>query len=644
MSFSSLLSRFNQEQSGVPAVLRETGDAIAREAHKDRAIGILSEQLREFQMADRLRIVEERSREDELLSAMRMAGAGPWQMPDQRAIESARSSDVTARESPSSPLFNSQGAFGDIELALQSIEWRREVNFSWLEFSRWGIQQIILISRLYFVKNPMIQRGINVSALYVFGRGVSVSADQPEADVVLQAFFERNKRTLGQNALMDLERRKYYDGNLFFVFFSDAMNTGEVNVRTIDATEIQEIVCDPDDSDKPQFYLRTWTQQSFNDANAQFSNETKRAWYPALGYDPTDKPQTIGSYPVLWDNPVYHRKVGGIGKWRYGCPLVYAALDWAKAVREFLEACMTVRQALAQFAMILKTKGGQQAMQGAKQQLSTTVGPSASLWDQNPPAVMGSIFTSGMGTELTAFNTRGAGGDPDDVRQYKLMVAMVFGLPESFFGDMNTSNLATATSLDRPTELMFTAKQEEWSEDLVVISSYVLAKSARAPSGQLREASKEKEITVRECRWSRDKRGRKVYEVDQPQAGVVKIKAAFPTIIEADTPEQVKAVVDAMTLGSATGEVRGIDEKEGVRLLYAILGVQNPDELLEEQYPSSGPDEYDPLRTGEEPEAAAGTVDPNNPAPKTPAGAMREAVRRFGAALRRLEESRRTRE
>ena len=84
------------------------------------------------------------------------------------------SGGVKLRET--SPLL-SAGATGDIELALQNVEWRREINLSWLEFSRWGIQQLILISRLQYIKHPWIQRGINVAANYVFGRGVEVKAE-----------------------------------------------------------------------------------------------------------------------------------------------------------------------------------------------------------------------------------------------------------------------------------------------------------------------------------------------------------------------------------------------------------------------------------------------------------------------------------
>src|SRR5690348_3275367 len=152
----------------------------------------------------------------ELIEARQMQGAGPWLVAESRG--SAASGATAIRES--NPI-TSQGAFGDIELALQNVEWRREINLSWLEFSRWGIQQIILISRLYYIKNPIMRRLIDISSIYVFGRGVEVSSDDDGANDVITEFFERNKSTLGQIALVELEKRKYYDGNLFFAFFSD---------------------------------------------------------------------------------------------------------------------------------------------------------------------------------------------------------------------------------------------------------------------------------------------------------------------------------------------------------------------------------------------------------------------------------------
>ena len=59
----------------------------------------------------------------------------------------------------------------------------------------------------------------------------------------------------------------------------------------------------------------------------------------------------------------------------------------------------------------------------------------------------------------------------------------------------------------------------------------------------------------------------------------------------------VKAIVEAMTLDNKGGQIVGIDEKTGVKMLYRELGEEDGDELAEAQYPE---DEYDPDRTKEE--------------------------------------------
>lgn len=603
----------------LPDLIRVASAGYQREASQQQTIRTLYGALDELQALEALRIREQSEDDGELREALAMAGP-TWQMP---TVVNGPGGKVL-REA-----IDATGAYGDVELALQNAEWRREVNGSWTEFSRWGIQQIMLISRLYFIKNPMIQRGINVSAQYVFGRGVEITSTDESANQVIKDFLKRNERVLGQVALQDLDRRKYYDGNLFFALHSDPRDTGEVNIRTIDALEIQEIVSDPDDTDLPQYYRRQWVKKSFDYRSGAVSYTTITAWYPALGYDPADKPATIGSYDVMWDVPIYHRKCGGVGKWQFGVPLVYAALDWAKAQRRMLESFATIRMSLAQISMTLTTKGGQQALAGMKDQLSTTAGPNSSWLDRNPTAVDGSVFASGPGTKLEAFNTTGAGGDPSQVREFKLMVAMVFGIPESFFSDMNTSNLATATSLDRPTELGFMAKQEEWREDLAIMITYALRMSVTGPSGKLREALKARSIPVTipivEAARKRGTNNKMVYEAASDAA--IEVVVNFPTIMESDVPAQVNAIVAAYMGG------QGIDQKEAVRLLGQQVDIENNEDVLEMQYPSEGPDAYNPLRTND----SMDTEDAPNPAVQTEEA--KAAVTRLSRALKLFREA-----
>ncbi len=612
---------------------------------------------------------EQWERVSELIEARQMAGSGPWRVPEavlahtDKLIAYAseriqRGGDTQLRES--SPLL-AQGATGDIELALQNVEWRREISLSWLEFSRWGIQQIILISRLQYIKHPWIQRGINVTANYVFGRGVEVTSEDDDANEVLKEFFERNKKVIGQAALSDLHKQLQYDGQVFYCFFADEIDKGEVNIRTIDATEIFEIITDPDDTDQHWFYHRRWTAQEFNPANGKTGNVSDMsAYYPALNYNPPGGlPATINGKPVMVDNPVLMQKGGvGVGKWLFDTPKAYAALEWARNGSRMLQADLTTRLALSQIAMTLTTKGGQQALEGAKQQLGTTVGPETTLWDQNPPAVSGGTFASGPGTTLAAFDTRGAIRDPKDVAEYRNMTAIVFEIPPTFLGDMETSNLATATTLDRPTELAMNEKQERWRETLLQLATYALQASQTASSGKLRERAK---CRIVEMARDRKPNGSWVYmrEASNGQPDdQIQLKCLFPAIREGDMPANVTAIAEAMTLGNTQGQVVGIDEKEGVTLLFEQLGVTDAGDIIDKMYPAKihgkpGRPGYDPNRTKPDPPPvkppapAAAPADTNAPSPAPapapgtpPAQKTTEAVSRLLKAAMKVKEKR----
>jgi hypothetical protein len=585
----------------------------------------LEEQLREVRRLEEIGRADYLESLSELQEASQMSGVGPWVIGPEtqrqttallRAAAEAHRTGTTLKENA----ITSQGAFGDFDLALENIGWRRETSLSWLEFSRWGIQQIILICRLYYIKNPLIRRGVDVSASYVFGRGFELTSDNQQANDVLQAFLERNQRTLGQIALTELEKRKYYDGNLFFAFFADAESSGEVNIRTIDATEIQDIICNPDDSDDPYFYKRQWVETTFDLAKGTTQTNARQAYYPALDYEPEQRPEMIGGITVMWDTPVLHRKCGAIAKWHFGCPLIYPALPWAKTARRMLESIFTVKKALAQIAMTMTTKGGQQALQGAKQGLGTSVGPQNlnGAWDTQPSAQDGSIFASGPGTTLSAFKTAGAGGNPEDVRRYIHWVCICFGIPETWMADASVGTVATAMSLDRPTELGFMEKQEAWREDLTRIGKFALRTSNGAASGKLRNSLEgtAKDWNIIECARITKENGERVYEA-VPKPKTIQVKVNFPAIREGDMPANIKAIAEAMTLDNKGGQVVGIDEKVGVGMLYAELGYENYQDVLDKQYPKK----YDPDRTVEPLPAPIGKAEPDpGGEPQAPGG------------------------
>jgi hypothetical protein len=114
----------------------------------------------------------------------------------------------------------------------------------------------------------------------------------------------------------------------------------------------------------------------------------------------------------------------------------------------------------------------------------------------------------------------------------------------------------------------------------------------------------------------------------------IEVMVTFPSIREGDMGQLVDATVAAMTLG--TQSIIGIDEKAGIRKLAEIVDIEDYDEVLDEQYPETGPDKYDPVRKDEPlPAAGPGAVPTVPPQPK-PMPKVKEATRRLLEAARRV--------
>ncbi len=529
----------------------------------------------------------------EYREALAMAGGG-WQP---RILAGKVDISYTeAQRGDSLAVVHCKERIAELELALEDRGWKRQLALASTEFSRYGIQQIILISRLYFVKHPLIKRGIKVSSYYVFGRGIEISSSDEAANEVLQDFFSdpRNRAELSQIGLVAKEEGLHTDGNLFWSFHT-ALDDGQTIIRQIDALEIEEIITDPNDSAVPWFYHRRWTQVSFNPERGETTNEPMDAWYVALDYKGKLPPLIKGK--PLWKDVsgmpvrVLHLKVDGLSKWHFGCPSVYAALDWARAYRHFLEDWCTMTRQLARFSWQVETTGGQAAIASFKQTLATTLANDGQNIETNPTPVAGSAFITGPGNKLQAIKTAGATTEPEQGRRVLLMVAAAFGLPETFFGDASTGSLATAQSLDRPTELKFLERQEFWREALQKVGMTVLENSKTAPKGRLREARSK-----------------------NPTPDPITIDIKFPSILEHDITSRVTAIVDAMTLNGF--ETTGIDEKTGVGLLLEELGVEDVQTVLDAMYPEKPKGDslgYDPDRTKPEPEPEP--VDPTGAVP-----------------------------
>ena len=331
----------------------------------------------------------------------------------------------------------------ELELALEDRGWIRETTLAALEFSRYGVQQLIRICRVYGIKNPIIKRIAEICALYVFGRGIEILSDDEGANDTIQEFLDANDSEMGHTALAAKETAKQTDGALYWSLPTN--DAGDVRVIMVDPLEIMDVVTDPDDTAQPWYFKRQWQRVELDVPSGQQKIETKLCWYPSLELvmaDPAGKPKFIGDLPVNWDTPILRDSAGGSpSKWRWPVPPVYAAVDWARAYKDALEDYATVRRTLARFALMVETKGGPGAIAAYQALFSTTFADGAGTQiERNPPPVVGSAHTSGPGNKIEAFKSAGAQANPEETRRILLMACASAGMPETFFGDASTGS------------------------------------------------------------------------------------------------------------------------------------------------------------------------------------------------------------
>jgi hypothetical protein len=463
----------------------------------------------------------------------------------------------------------------ELELALEDRGWVREVTLAALEFSRLGVQQLIKICRIYAIKNPLIKRTAEICMLYVFGRGFEVRSEDDTENDCIQDFLTLNDGVLGHVAAANLETSIQTDGTLYFGCLTQL--DGTVKLIMVEPLEVMDIICRAEDKSVPRYFYRQWSQEDF-DANTGTKSVTpKKVWYPSLEETMDPKaaktiPKMMNGEPINKDMPILRVKVGSPRFWRWGLPPIYACIDWARAYKDFLEDWATVQRALARFALMVETKGGPGAIAAYNALFNTTFADAGGTQiERNPPPVMGSAHISGPGNQIQPFKTANAQTSPEQARRVLLMHCAGSGMPETFFGDASTGSLATAVSLDRPTELKFTEIQRRWTHTIKTLLEYALMCAKTSPGSKMKEA--------REANPA-------------PQPSEIYIK--FPNVIEHDILTMIQAIVDIGTGGGRNGIFAGIvDRRTIAEMLLAEIGYEKRGALLDKIY-GSGKKKYDP--------------------------------------------------
>lgn len=490
-------------------------------------------------------------------------------------------------------------SIADLERSLSEPGWIRALAQADIEFAPEALAQLRAICRLYSIKNPLIKRGLGLRSAYVWGSGVEITArangrqvGEQDVQAVINTFLTDpgNQRAVtGPEARDQLERSGLgTEGEVFIACFTLPL-TGQVSVRTIAPDEIVDVATNPDDASEPWFYRRRWTESKLDLGSGTRITQQRERWYPCIDYQPKIKRPRIGQFEVAWDAPVLHVAVNRPRGWHRGIPDAYAALDWAKAYKEFLEDWARLMKSLSRYAWKATTKGS--AASQVKAKIAAAPGTSTVT---GGPLAAGATAILSPEAALEAINKSGATIDAESGRPLAMMVASALGVPVTMLlaDPGQTGARATAETLDQPTELEMTQRRDLWGAVYQRLIRHVIASSTRAPQGALNG------------KVSLDPYGQETVILAGDTDQTVDI--VWPDLDDTDVGVLVKAITEAAATGVMPPE-------EVLRLLLATLGVRNVDALVEAMLDDQGNFEWPnppPMRAG------GGNFggDPNNPA------------------------------
>ena len=327
------------------------------------------------------------------------------------------------------------------------------------------------------ISDPIIKRGVNLRAAYIWGAGVQISVrDEPgtgqDVNAVVQAFLAdpRNQATFSTTtAKTKLERRLATSGEVFACLPTDH-TTGRVRFRVLPEAEISHIVTDPEDADTPWLYLRDYTS----------GTEQHHVAYPDIAYSPQGKPDACEyggvEYPIRWDAPVRAIIVNEVrGR---GVGDVFAAMQWAQSYKRFLESWARLTESLSKFAWRYSTRGDKTAAAAAQLQGALAAANSN-------PAGLGVALDPN--SHLEAISKSGATINSESGRPLAAMAGAALDLPvTTLLGDPGmTGARAVASDVTESSWALFDLRRDMWASAIRDICGYVIDQAIIAPAGML---------------------------------------------------------------------------------------------------------------------------------------------------------------
>lgn len=249
---------------------------------------------------------------------------------------------------------------------------------------------------------------------------------------------------------------------------------------------------------------------------------------------------------------------------KFGVPETYAALDWARAYKRFLEDWHTIVKSLAKFAWKRTTTGEKMQEEKAKFDAMKRTHDEAEeqSFDQLRQGAAGGVFLDTEQGDMAPIKTSGATTRADDAKASRLMVAGAMDLPDTILsGDVDVGNFATSKTLDRPTELGMVNEQLLWKAFDQAVFKYAI------------EAKIRKGLLPGRVEYQGFAQSKVITDLD------TEVEVNFPPVLEHDVGDMVSAIVTAATL-EGKSDAGTIPRERLSRELMQTLGFSQVEEAI----------------------------------------------------------------
>ncbi|MBZ0315094.1 MAG: hypothetical protein K8L91_01655 [Anaerolineae bacterium] len=418
--------------------------------------------------------------------------------------------------------------------------------------------------RYYNHTDPVMHHLIHLENSYIFSRGASVKAKDPDIDAWIQRFWKhpRNRASLTTAAAQhELNTELQIEGELFFIFYTSTLS-GQVTVRTLSPSQIAKVIPAKGDNKLQQFFLTDF-----------IGSENRVERYPLLDYRVADirkvlsRPEFAGENTEIAVMHIMRDSING-----RGISTKRTSLRWIKALTGFMEDRAVLTLAASTFAFKQKIKGNRQAVELAQQRWANYATQLKYDKGEQERRQGGNTFIENEASNLEQmkFDTM-AGNAYQDMRMFRQQAGIGSGVFEHYMGDPSTGNLATATAMELPMLKQFEFGQQFWGDVFGEIFGFVVLQGIRY--GKLGGKA---EVTT-------DPSGGYPMWVVEPVRGIdLTVEAIFPPIVQKDVAVQANALSQIANAEAATGQQILPPEKKAEIALNLFGGDKDSGTLIED--------------------------------------------------------------